>query len=94
MKILFAILPILVALAIGYMLGKMLPNRVNDKLIKSIAPLVWLMLFLIGFEFGEIIFSAEKIAQVVINALTFSTLTTSGSILLLLLLKEKKMKKK
>ncbi len=89
MKILFAILPILIALVAGYGLGKFLPKGINDKLIISITPLVWLMLFLIGFEFGEIIFSADSVVKAVKNAIIFSFFTTLIPIFFLLSLKEK-----
>ncbi|MDP8078488.1 lysine exporter LysO family protein [Phocoenobacter skyensis] len=76
MNILLALLPILGALVVGYLLGKVLPNSINNKLIKGIAPLVWGMLFLLGFEFGEIIFSAKAIGKVLTGAIVFSSLTT------------------
>ncbi len=91
MKILLALLPILAALIAGYAIGKILPKQINDKLIRYITPLVWLMLFLIGCEFGEIIFSADAIGKVIKNALIFSLLTTGVSVVLLWVLKETKL---
>ncbi len=88
MKIFFALLPIILALGVGYALGKILPSRINIKLIKSISPLVLCMLFLLGFEFGEIIFSAKSLASVLKNAMIFSILTTLIPAVLLLLLKD------
>lgn len=90
MKILFALLPILGALAAGYLTGKILPKKINDKLIAGLGPLVWLMLFLIGFEFGEIIFSAEALANVLKNTIIFSLMTTAVTVALLLCLREAK----
>lgn len=90
MKILFALLPILGALAAGYLTGKILPKKINDKLIAGLGPLVWLMLFLIGFEFGEIIFSAEALANVLKNTIIFSLMTTTVTVALLLCLREAK----
>ncbi len=88
MKILLALAPIIIALIIGYILGKILPNKINDKLIKSIAPLVLFMLFLLGFEFGEIIFSAQSMFVVLKNSIIFSFLTTFIPVLLLWFLKD------
>ncbi len=88
MKILTALFPILLALIIGYILGKFLPAKINDKLIKSIAPLVWFMLFLLGFEFGEIVFSAQSMLKVIKNSIIFSSLTTFIPVFLLWFLKD------
>ncbi len=88
MNVLFALLPILGALTLGYMVGRVLPKQINEQLSRGITPLVWLMLFLIGCEFGEIIFSAEAIGKVIKNAFIFSLMTTGVSMVLLLILKE------
>lgn len=93
MKILSALFPIILALFLGYILGKILPKKIKDKLIKSIAPLVWFMLFLLGFEFGEIVFSAQSLAKVMKNSIIFSLLTTFIPVILLLFLKEFKEEK-
>lgn len=52
-NILLSVLPILLFLLGGYGLGKVLPQRAIHVAIKPIAPVVWIILFVIGLESGE-----------------------------------------
>lgn len=76
MTIIQSILPIIVSLVAGYGLGKLLPQRANTLLIRLIGPLVWLLLFLIGSEFGEVISTAESAGKVLGTAMSFAVLAT------------------
>ena len=87
MKILFSLLPILIALLAGYAIGRLLPTQFRKPLLHSIAPLVWVLLFLIGFEFGEVILSASSIGIVMKAAFVFAVCTTVFPCLLILMLK-------
>ena len=87
MKILFSLLPILIALLAGYAIGKLLPTLFRKPLLHSITPLVWVLLFLIGFEFGEVILSASSIGTVMKAAFVFAVCTTVFPCLLILMLK-------
>lgn len=72
----YSLLPIVLALAGGFIAGKIIPHRFGSGLIRLILPLVWLLLFLIGVEFGEVILSAQSVGQVVKTAVVFALLTT------------------
>ncbi|MDA8444971.1 lysine exporter LysO family protein [Paracidovorax valerianellae] len=76
MGVFYALLPIVLALAGGFVAGKIIPARFGGALIRLILPLVWLLLFLIGVEFGEVILSAQSVGQVVKTAAVFALLTT------------------
>lgn len=76
MKVIFSLLPILIALVSGYALGKASPDSITRPLTRLISPLVWGLLFLIGFEFGEVISSASSIGLVLKTAVIFSLCTT------------------
>lgn len=90
MSALSALWPILAALVVGAFLGRVLPGSMRTGLVRMIAPLVWGLLFLIGFEFGEVISSAKSLENVLIKAGFFSVLTTMMSMLVLLVMSRKK----
>lgn len=52
-KIFTTVLPILLYLLAGYLLGKRLSKPVIGSLVKAITPVVWVILFVIGMESGE-----------------------------------------
>ncbi|HAB5395124.1 TPA_asm: DUF340 domain-containing protein [Salmonella enterica subsp. enterica serovar Mbandaka] len=85
MNILASLLPIIAALLAGYALGKMLPERICKPILRLLSPLVWALLFLIGFEFGEVISSANSIGAVMKAAVIFSLCTTAVPCLLIVL---------
>lgn len=76
MGVFYFLLPIVLALVGGFLAGKIIPPRFCKRLIGWILPLVWLLLFLIGVEFGEVILSAQSVGQVVRTAVIFALLTT------------------
>ena len=76
MKILNALWPILLALAAGVVFGRLAPQALCRRLIGMIAPLIWLMLFLIGHEFGEVLFSSGSVGRILGISLLFALATT------------------
>lgn len=80
-----AILPIFAALSIGYVGGRRLTPRTRSRLGKLISPLVWLLLFSIGVEFGGVLRSASRAAQAIETAILFASLTTLIPWILILL---------
>lgn len=78
MSLIESLLPILLALAAGYVIGRRVPAHWSASVGRLVMPLVWLLLFLIGIEFGAVITSASAIGQVLRSALLFAGLTTIG----------------
>ena len=76
MNILNALWPILLALAAGVMFGRLAPQALCSRLIGMIAPLIWLMLFLIGHEFGEVLFSSGSVGRILGISALFALATT------------------
>jgi uncharacterized membrane protein YbjE (DUF340 family) len=74
--ILRSILPILIVLAAGYFAGKCLPQPASRWIGKSITPLVWLLLFSIGGEFGQVLGAVSAAAETIYVATVFAVLTT------------------
>ena len=79
MNILNALWPILLALVAGVVFGRLAPQALCSRLIGMIAPLIWLMLFLIGHEFGEVLFSSESMGRILGISALFALATTRGS---------------
>lgn len=52
-KILATVLPILLCLLAGYLIGRRLAKPLIGALVKAITPVVWVILFVIGMESGE-----------------------------------------
>ena len=84
MKILNALWPILLALAAGVVFGRLAPQAFCRRLIGMIGPLIWLMLFLIGYEFGEVLFSSGSVGRILGISLLFALATTLVPCLLVL----------
>lgn len=76
MNILNALWPILLALAAGVMFGRLAPQALCSRLIGMIGPLIWLMLFLIGHEFGEVLFSSGSVGRILGISALFALATT------------------
>lgn len=76
MNILNALWPILLALAAGVVFGRLAPQALCRRLIGMIAPLIWLMLFLIGHEFGEVLFSSGSVGRILGISALFALATT------------------
>ncbi|WP_137297605.1 lysine exporter LysO family protein [Psychromonas sp. SP041] len=81
--ILYSIYPILLALILGYVLGKALPSKLPAFAAKVIGPLVWFLLFSIGLEFGEIFKEPDAAGNILYTAGVFSVFTTLGACLLI-----------
>lgn len=85
MGIIHALMPIVLALAAGFVVGRLLPEAVAAFIARLITPLVWLLLFLIGLEFGEVISSAQAVGSVLRTATLFALGTTVGGGALILI---------
>ncbi|MDQ0666251.1 lysine exporter LysO family protein [Pseudomonas sp. W2I6] len=85
MQALSSILPILIALGIGYLSSKLLlPDKVVARLVSLISPLVWGLLFLIGTEFGEVVSSLDAVGYVLKTSSLVAVATTVVPCMLLL----------
>jgi uncharacterized membrane protein YbjE (DUF340 family) len=76
MGILESLLPIGLSLVGGYAMGRLLPVVWTRVLGRAIIPLIWGLLFLVGFEFGAVLSSAQAIAEVMKTAAIFALATT------------------
>ncbi|SAI72780.1 Membrane protein of uncharacterised function (DUF340) [Bordetella ansorpii] len=76
MTILASLAPILGALMVGWIAGRVIPQSWRAGSIRLIGPLVWLLLFLIGMEFGEVVSSAQTLGAALYKAGVFALLTT------------------
>ncbi len=66
MSILLSLSPILIALLSGIILGKFLPQSI----VRLINPLVWLLLLLIGYQFGSVFLDEKNaVADILFYAL-------------------------
>lgn len=75
---------IVVALAAGYLSSALvMPAWLVSRLTKLLSPLVWVLLFLIGAEFGDAISSLQAVAYVLKNSLLIALVTTAIPCLLL-----------
>ncbi|MCK9238497.1 MAG: lysine exporter LysO family protein [Thiopseudomonas sp.] len=83
-KILTTVLPILLYLLAGYLLGKRLTKPVIGSLVKAITPVVWVILFVIGMESGEAFSSFASGISVLKQAAVYA-FTISVVVFLLLL---------
>ena len=85
MQALYSVLPILIALGLGFITSKyLLPSYIVYRLVRLISPFVWSLLFLIGVEFGEVVSSLEAMAYVLQTSLLIAVVTTLLPCLLLL----------
>lgn len=67
----------------GYLFGKAFPNKISHFLVKQISNIVFLLLFLIGLEFGDV-FSQKSIGmEITKNAFFFSLLISTLTIIIL-----------
>lgn len=85
MQALISVLPILIALTVGYLSSKfLLPGKLVSRLISLISPLVWALLFLIGAEFGEVVSSLDAVGYVLKISSLIAIATTVLPCMLLL----------
>lgn len=89
MGIIHALMPIVLALAAGFLVGRLLAEALVGFMARLITPLVWLLLFLIGLEFGEVISSAQAVGTVLKTATLFALGTTVGAGALILIFDSK-----
>ncbi|MFC5475229.1 lysine exporter LysO family protein [Paraherbaspirillum soli] len=71
-----SIFPILIALVIGYGAGRLLPQEISTLIGKLINPFVWLLLFAIGYDFGNILGEPSAAWKTFYIAISFAFLTT------------------
>ncbi len=74
--ILASIIPILLALLLGYCLGGLLPRQYTRHTARLLSPLIWLLLFFCGKEFGHVLSDSAVMGKTLITALVFAVLTT------------------
>ncbi|MCH4273025.1 lysine exporter LysO family protein [Kerstersia gyiorum] len=86
MTALSSLMPIVGALAGGWAASHVLPRTLRYWLIRLIGPLVWLLLFLIGMEFGAVLSSAEALGSALYTAGVLALFTTLVPCLLIWLL--------
>lgn len=72
-----AVIPILLALAFGYATGRALSRVVRTFMIRLISPLVWLLLFSVGHQFGDVLRRGKEVQHALILALLIAVLTTA-----------------
>ncbi|AQR64050.1 hypothetical protein BXU06_02465 [Aquaspirillum sp. LM1] len=80
-----SILPIVLCLALGYGLGLLLPRHQIRHGAKLLTPLIWLLLFFCGKEFGHALGDGEILIKSLTTALTFAILTALLPWILILL---------
>lgn len=85
MTVIQSVLPISLALIAGYIMGLAMPERVSRTITNKISTLVLALLFVIGFEFGEIFHSSSDILKVLRTATMLSIMTTIAPCLIIIL---------
>jgi uncharacterized membrane protein YbjE (DUF340 family) len=75
-EVFISVFPIFFSLIAGYIAGKALPSGPKERLIQCIGPLVWLLLFSVGGEFGGVLGESSVAVNTLITAMVFATLTT------------------
>lgn len=84
--LLFSLLPIAAFLVAGYAIGYFLPARTVTILSRSITPFVWIMLFAIGYRFGEQLSVLQHVVQILKTAGLYSVGITLFCALVLLVI--------
>ncbi len=74
--IIYSIFPIILTIGLGYLIGLYGASIFHKIAQKSIVPLVWLLLFSIGYEFGNIFSSSLIVYDVILKALLLSLLSS------------------
>lgn len=81
----YATAPIIIALLIGYLVGKNSPQKISRCAGKLIGPLVWLLLVSIGVEFAQVFKDPATAGKSIYLASIFAILSTFSSCLLIYL---------
>lgn len=92
LSIIYALMPILLALIGGIILGKIAPNTLPQLAAKWIGPLVWLLLLSIGIQFGSVFDDPKAAGQTLYVAGILAGFTTLFPCLLIFALSHKKRK--
>lgn len=71
-----SILFVFAFLAIGYFVGKKASSKITSPLIQLIAPLVWVLLLLIGYEFGLRLQTVEHLFKTLLLSVAFAASTS------------------
>ncbi|NWF07128.1 MULTISPECIES: lysine exporter LysO family protein [Pseudomonas] len=71
-----SILPILIALSAGWCLARFVNESTRKKIASFITPFVWLLLFSIGYEFGNVLSTLNNAGSSIGTAFIFAALTT------------------
>lgn len=75
-KILSAVLPIVLYLLAGFLIGRRTPHWLAVRLSKGITPVVWVILFVIGMESGEAFSSFATGLSVIKQASAYALITS------------------
>ncbi|BBF85098.1 protein of unknown function DUF340 [Aquitalea magnusonii] len=75
-QILSSILPLLLSLSAGYALGLVLPHRHIRHGSRLLTPLIWLLLFYCGKEFGHVLDDGAALGNTLLTALVYASFTT------------------
>lgn len=73
------IAPIILTFISGYWIGKLIPFRLNQRASLLMTPLVWLLLFMVGWKFGHVLASPHTFGQSLYLSLGYAGLTTLGT---------------
>jgi uncharacterized membrane protein YbjE (DUF340 family) len=71
-----SVFPIFLSLIAGYIGGKLSPAKITHTFIRCIGPLVWLLLFSVGGEFGGVLGESSVARGALLTSLVFAVLTT------------------
>lgn len=71
-----SLFPILLCLAGGWLLAFVLRAGLRTRLTRLIPPFIWLLLFSIGYEYGNVLSSLREAGGSAANALVFALMTT------------------
>ncbi|AHG62484.1 lysine exporter LysO family protein [Advenella mimigardefordensis] len=85
-SLLLSLFPIAAWLLAGYILGYLLSPRIVSMLSRAITPFVWIMLFAIGYRFGQQLSAMHQVVLILQTALLYSVgITLLCSLVLLVL---------
>ena len=73
-NLIISLLPILLALILGWGVGKASNAELRTILVGQISLLVWLLLISIGFQFGSILFDKNLGSRIVFEAFIYATI--------------------
>ncbi|UJF24137.1 lysine exporter LysO family protein [Suttonella sp. R2A3] len=76
MTVLATLAPIIAAVILGAIAAKIIPTRLAHRLIAAVGPLVWVLLFLIGRDFGDVLANAGALGKALRSAAWFTLFST------------------